>query len=577
MADNPNTPLFADRYRFEPVDNDWDRGRSGSTDLVYDLEEKRRGVIKRAEIMPRQANGIKNEVKALRILKGLGVPDVYDADNVIYNSKNYDYMVIEYIDALRVEKNLDALNVVERADIITKLFSLLSQAHQNGIVNGDVDLKHLFWRRDKRQLVVIDWGNAKLGVDPKKNTEFAYDLARAAEIIFSLVTRRGHPAATGPISLPEDSALIGGLVPLPLEFHILCKWAPRTPSESAEAPYTAKDLFEVSRKWFDAVNSSKPYKPNRSVTKRSWLVGISLLGIIFVALLPILNILRTITNTLSTPTVIITETLPPLTDTLILTELPSPTFTTSPETVTLTPTPVVTPIPSPIVAFDKDLKIINCWINEGIFPSKLLPIPQDGFYQRTDLNWGFNVGVDHSEEDIIQVDFNQCLGGRQFQAFALNVMVNRLTPEREVFASNKEREFGFFLEGQDGHRREYTFWIDKNKVLSLRVRDNDVVIYDNSIAGIVTSDSVESNEVLPLSYKFSIRIFFQTDDQGLDILYLQKGKLGEPAQVEDIDPIQMTRIDEAMLKTLGTIQKIGLVGRGGKTETLIWPLVLLGQ
>jgi hypothetical protein len=80
------------------------------------------------------------------------------------------------------------LSIVERAEIITQLFGLLSQTHQKGIVNGDVDLKHLFWRIGKKQLVVIDWGSARLGVDPKKKSEFAYDLARAAEIIYSLVT-----------------------------------------------------------------------------------------------------------------------------------------------------------------------------------------------------------------------------------------------------------------------------------------------------------------------------------------------------------------------------------------------------
>ncbi len=190
------SPIFADRYRFQPVSADWDVGRSGFTHLVFDMKKERLGVIKRAELKSLNAvEGLKNEVAALLDLKGQGVPEVYDTGEAEYGSKAYFYMVIEYIEGMRVEKNLDSLPAVERAEILTQFFDLLAKTHKMGIVNGDVDLKHLFWRRDKKQLIVIDWGNAKLDVDPKKKTEFAYDLARSAEIVYSLVTRKGHPAA----------------------------------------------------------------------------------------------------------------------------------------------------------------------------------------------------------------------------------------------------------------------------------------------------------------------------------------------------------------------------------------------
>ena len=122
-------------------------------------------MIKRAEINSEQAvKGLENEVAALKALQGLGVPEVYDTGTTTYGSKKYFYMVMEYIDGMRVERNLVSLGVAERVDILTQLFGLLAQAHSKGIVNGDVDLKHLFWRKeDKRQLVVIDWGNARLG------------------------------------------------------------------------------------------------------------------------------------------------------------------------------------------------------------------------------------------------------------------------------------------------------------------------------------------------------------------------------------------------------------------------------
>ncbi|HZJ24217.1 MAG TPA: hypothetical protein VFD54_12955, partial [Anaerolineales bacterium] len=103
MAEDSGSPVFADRYRFERVSDDWDQGRSGFTHLVYDLKLRRFGVIKRAEAISKQAiDGLKNEVEALRMLKGLGVAEVYDTGHATYGSKNYFYIVIEYIDGIRV-------------------------------------------------------------------------------------------------------------------------------------------------------------------------------------------------------------------------------------------------------------------------------------------------------------------------------------------------------------------------------------------------------------------------------------------------------------------------------------------
>ena len=164
MTENSaGSPVFADRYRFQPVSDDWDRWRSGFTHLVFDMKKERLGVIKRAEIKsPQAVEGLKNEVNALLALKGLGVPEVYDTGETEYGSKIYFYMVIEYIEGIRIEKNLDTLTAPERAEILSQFFSLLAKSHQMGIVNGDIDLKHLFWRREKKQLIIIDWGNAKL-------------------------------------------------------------------------------------------------------------------------------------------------------------------------------------------------------------------------------------------------------------------------------------------------------------------------------------------------------------------------------------------------------------------------------
>lgn len=195
---------------------------------MFDTKEERLGVIKRAESKSHEAvERLKNEIGALLDLEGFGVPKVYDTGEAEHGSKTYFYLVMEFVDGIRVENHLHSLSNAERSEIITQLFGLLSKAHQMGIVNGDIDLKHLFGYRDRRQLVVIDWGNAKLKVNPKHKAEFAFDLARAAEIIRSLVLPRGNSSATGSLALPKDSDLLPGLAPVPRQFRELCQWAPR--------------------------------------------------------------------------------------------------------------------------------------------------------------------------------------------------------------------------------------------------------------------------------------------------------------------------------------------------------------
>jgi serine/threonine protein kinase len=594
MAYSPDAPVFADRYRFEPVGDDWDRGRSGYTHLVYDLKEKRLGVIKRAEIISNQAvDGLKNEVAALRSLQGLGVPKVYDTGEAVYGSKKYFYMIMEYIDGIRVERNLDSLSVTERAEILTQLFGLLAQAHQRGNVNGDVDLKHLFWRRDKKQLVVIDWGNAKLNVDPKSKTEFAFDLARSAEVIYSLVTRQGHPPATGSIALPNDSSLVPGLTPLPIEFRNLCKWAPRTPSDGTQSPCTASELFKVSKKWLVAIKSSKPYKAR----KRLWLAYASILliglaGLIGMTQYPPLRDwvfppIVTITSTSGLPIVTSTSTSTAtvaVIESPTLTEIASPAVTPSVETPTITATSTSFVIPSPLtysssaLIFDKESPFFsNCWDNTN---SPMKPQKGEGFFRRTDGDWGFKTDKVREEGEIpVWTDFSKCIEGNKVSAVALNAFVTRLEPEREnpVYAPNTYepgREFGFFLEDQNGQRREYTLWIDKNEKLRLRVREGDN-IYDYDEEGLDINFTYghlgtrEWNE-------FSIQVFLEINNQGFDILYLQEGPRNAVGAT-GINPGLMTRVDGAVRPTFDDIQGVGLIGRSGQTEVLIWPLVFFSR
>jgi len=68
---------------------------------------------------------------------------------------HFTYLVMEHIDEIRVEKDYDSFDAIERALILTEFFRLLAKAHRRRVVNGDIDLKHLFWRKEKKQLLSL--------------------------------------------------------------------------------------------------------------------------------------------------------------------------------------------------------------------------------------------------------------------------------------------------------------------------------------------------------------------------------------------------------------------------------------
>jgi len=589
MAENSaGSPVFAGRYKFQTVSHDWDKGRSGFTHLVFDIQKERLGVIKRAEIKSQQAvDGLKNEVAALLDLKGLGVPEVYDTGETEYGSKIYFYVMMEYIEGIRIEKNLDSLSAQECAEILMQFFGLLAKAHKMEIVNGDVDLKHLFWRKDKKQLIVIDWGNAKLDVNPKNKTEFAYDLARSAEIIYSLTTLKGHPSATGSIALPNDSSLIPGLAPLPVEFRTLCKWAPRTPNDGAQSPHTAQELFEASKVWQKAVQSAKPYKPRR---RPNWglrlLFGLVIVAAIFLgAVLPNSPFHSFFFPTTSAPAITASNTsLPTAIETMVSSKTPSPSATS---TDTLTPTVEPTFTPSPAVSpaptiYTNQLLVLNqdssfpnnCWSNT---PPELKP----GLARRDDGNWIFEVDKGIATDQFIQADFSQCLEIQSVRAMAINVWVKRLELQRDLpenpGALEPGKEFGFFIETASGQRREYTIWVDVNKSIYLRIRENNEITLDEAVL-IIDKNNLNIKGAFPRLYAdFPIQIFFEANNNGLDILYLRQGPVQLAIKAEDIDPNQMIIVHNAVRTQLGDIQTIGLIGYGGETQTVLWPLVFFGE
>ncbi len=593
MAENSaGSPVFAGRYRFQSVGSDWDTGRSGFTHLVFDIQKERLGVMKRAELKSQQAvDNLKNEVAALLDLRGKGVPELYDTGETEYGAKKYFYMVIEYIDGIRIEKNLDTLTASERANILFQFFGVLTIAHRMGILNGDIDIKHLFWRRDKKQLVIIDWGNARLNIDPKNKSEFAFDLARAAEITHTLVLRKGRVPVSGALTLPKDTSLLPGLAPVPPEFRTLCKWAPRTPSSRIQTPLSALDLYEATKKWLKGV----PYKP---IKQANWiarliflliLAGVAYLGITQRSLIQgLLSLTATANSSPST-------TIPPISTTVIE---PSETITptsvaprntpaleptlTSTETATETPTSTVTvPVtPSPgiytniiVDSASADFKVSNCWANntQGT----------DGFsIRKSDGNMQFRVSDGLPTTSLVQTDFSACISDLTgIQAISLNALVNKLEIARIVEEKTEDgREFGFFVENSIGQRREYTIWFDKSYKLLVRIRETGQEPVNQEVI-VLNEGSLEKFGNFPnQAVKFPIQIFLELNNKGLDVLYLKEGSEKLVAiNALELAPAQMIVIDQATRPTFGDITRIGLVGYGGETTIVIWPLAIFSE
>jgi hypothetical protein len=160
---------------------------------------------------------------------------------------------------------------------------------------------------------------------------------------------------------------------------------------------------------------------------------------------------------------------------------------------------------------------------------------------------------------------------------ALNAWIVQLEIERESPTNpallEPGKEFGFFIEDGSGQKREYTIWVDKDIAMHVRVRENNSIIHDEIIS-VVNNENLKLKEVYPRLYaEFPIQIFFEVNNNGLDILYLQEGSFQLPAEAKDINPSQMVRMDSVRRPTFEDISRYGLIGYGGETQTVIWPLV----
>ena len=168
MADR----LFDNRYRY---DYTYPRGRSGETIRAVDTQHGNRYVvIKRPavgdspQVRSEQEASIATESKALRLLHDHpAVPELLDEGHFQLGAMPHRYIVMEQAEGTVIGTVVDTLAmkrqhlpILEILPILDQLLDLLEVAHERGIVYNDVDVNHLFWQRENRKLMVIDWGNA---------------------------------------------------------------------------------------------------------------------------------------------------------------------------------------------------------------------------------------------------------------------------------------------------------------------------------------------------------------------------------------------------------------------------------
>jgi len=154
--------------------------------------------------------------------------------------------------------------------------------------------------------------------------------------------------------------------------------------------------------------------------------------------------------------------------------------------------------------------------------------------------------------------------------------IQRGTPDE--ITDDVGRGIGFFIEGTNGVRREYTIWVNESSLVHWSVREGKTLVADKTIL-LINPKNLKITDGFPRLYaSFPIQIFLEVNNQGLDILYLGEG----PGQ-KAVDPQealisqQMRRVDNATLETVGEIKSFGLIGYGGEIRTIIWPIVFFGE
>jgi len=200
-SDGTGVTFLNGRYRLG--EGRWE-GAVGVVREAYDtLAHDRRVVIKHPdpyqgpEVRAHKERLLDVEAKALSVLRGLPhICAMLDQGRVGKGPGSFRYLVIDWARGDPVAEMVQQAAAEGRALpigtvllMLSQLARVLAEAHGKGLINNDIDIKHLYWSDAERNLVVIDWGNAKTESSPDWG-RFGYrdDLEQFADVMFCLLT-----------------------------------------------------------------------------------------------------------------------------------------------------------------------------------------------------------------------------------------------------------------------------------------------------------------------------------------------------------------------------------------------------
>ena len=202
-AQNTSASLFDGRYRLG--DGRWE-GAVGVVREAFDTSQgDLRVVIKHPdpyqgpEVRAYKEQLLDFEAQALERLDALPhICRMLNRGQVGSGPGAYRYLVIEWADGQPVAGLLQdaategrSLPIGTLLVMLVQLARVLAEAHEQGLINNDVDVKHLYWNEGARTLKVIDWGNAKLTSSPDwASYSFQDDVVQFADVMYCLLTGR---------------------------------------------------------------------------------------------------------------------------------------------------------------------------------------------------------------------------------------------------------------------------------------------------------------------------------------------------------------------------------------------------
>lgn len=151
-------------------------GASGDVYLCFSNTLNRPAALK---ISP-NLSSIYREHRALTVLSTTGLtPLFYEADDIVYNRETLHFLSMEYIMGKTLKSVLKETKINARQGIAlgTLLAYALSQIHRKGYIYCDLKPENIILDKNRKRLVMIDFGGVTSPGNPVKEFTPAYDRA----------------------------------------------------------------------------------------------------------------------------------------------------------------------------------------------------------------------------------------------------------------------------------------------------------------------------------------------------------------------------------------------------------------